>query len=122
MAMTYEQLKSMDTFTFITWLDETFVVSIPQAIITTEDMEKAAKILLRLSSEFAYISQLLTWFKAATRDAKRNESKEEYEDMVDKRDAVEGKLNAIKQSYAGVSRAVTIRTENNMELRMAGTR
>ncbi len=120
--MNYDKMKSAGTYEFIVWLDETFKTVIPKQIITQEDMDEAAKILLKLSSEFSYLSQLLTWFKVSTRDAKRNSSKEEYEDMIDKRDAVESKLNAVKQSYAGVSRAVTIRTENNMELRMTGSR
>ena len=37
--------------------------------------------------------------------------------MVDKKDAVENKASAIKQAYAGISRAVAIRMENNAELR-----
>ena len=104
------------------WLDETFPLPAPEAIITSQDMEEAAKSLLKLSSEFSYISELCSWAKALTREAKRTLSKEEYENMVDKKDAVENKMNAIKQTYAGISRAVTIRLESNQELRMTGTR
>ena len=46
------------------------------------------------------------------------EAKSDYEDMIDRRDTIEGVTNAVKQQYAAVSRAVTIHIENNQELRM----
>ena len=120
--MDYKRLKDMKSFEFLCWLEETFPTRIPERVNTKEDMDAAAGELLRLSSEYAYISSLASWFKVATRDAKRNEPKADYEDMVDKKEAVENKQKAIEQSYKGISRAVSIRIENNAELRMTGYR
>ena len=120
--MELRQIFSMNTFDLITWLDETFILPQPSAIITMQDMEEASKALLKLSADYSYISELSSWAKELTREAKRSLSKTDYEDMVDKKDAVENKLNAIKQTYAGISRAVTIRLESNQELRMTGSR
>ena len=44
------------------------------------------------------------------------------QDMVDKKEAVEAKMKAIHQAYCGVSRAITVKMENNNELRMTGNR
>ena len=45
-----------------------------------------------------------------------------YEDMVDKKDIIENKSKAIKQAYSGISRAVSVKIENNQELKMTGAR
>ncbi|MCR5670749.1 MAG: hypothetical protein K6G10_07055 [Butyrivibrio sp.] len=120
--MDYNHFIGMESFEFLIWLDENFPITIPQAITTAEDMEMAAAQLLQLSSQYAYIAELASWFKVATRQTKRDGLKEDYEDMVDKRDAVDNKMKSIEQAYKGISRAVTIRTENNAELRMTGSK
>ncbi len=119
--MDYEKMKNMDVFEFITWLDDNVKIELPKSITTMEDMNLAGKMLLKLSAQYSYLTSLYSWFKAATRYAKRHEIKEVYEDMVDKKEAVEKKVDAVKQLYDGVSRAVTIRQENNMELRLTGS-
>ncbi|MBP3781713.1 MAG: hypothetical protein J6I68_00530 [Butyrivibrio sp.] len=120
--MDFNYLKKMTPYEFLNWLNQTFPVHIPQKIVTIEDMDAASKELLSLISEYSYITELASWFKVATRDAKRTETKNDYEDMVDKKEAVEKKMEALKQTYAGISRAITIRTENNAELRMTSSR
>ena len=119
--MDYKKMRDMDVFDFIAWLDNAVDTKLPKEIVTMEDMKSAGEMLLKFSSEYSYMASLYSWFKAATRYAKRNESREVYEDMVDKKEAVENKLDAVKQLYAGVSRAVTIRQENNIELRMTSS-
>ena len=54
----------------------------------------------------------------ATREAKRGGDKDLYEDMVDRKEAVERMTESVKQQYSAVSRAVTIHIENNKELHM----
>lgn len=120
--MDYQHFLDMGTYEFLTWLNKTFPTYVPQSIKTSQDMERAADELLKLSSMYAYITELASWFKIATREAKRTKVKSEYENMVDKKDAVENKASAIKQAYAGISRAVAIRMENNAELRMTGSK
>ncbi len=112
----------MGTYELLTWLDETFKVPELLPVITMEDMERAGKDLIKLTADYVYLSDLLSWGKALTREAKRTLPKSDYEDMVDKRDSVERKLDSIKQAYTGISRAVTIKQENNQELRMTGSR
>lgn len=120
--MDYNFLKKMSPYEFLNWLNETVPVHIPQKIESIEDMNAASQELLSIIAEYSYISELASWFKVATREAKRTEPKSAYEDMVDKKEAVEKKLESLKQTYAGISRAITIRTENNAELRMTSSK
>lgn len=99
-------------------LDEEFDVTLPDAIISIEDMEAASKLLIKLSGSYSFLTSLLSFAKIAVRETKRSGDKVAWEDMVDRKDAIENKTNAIKQNYSAVSRAVTIHIENNAELRM----
>lgn len=99
-------------------LDEEFDVTLPDAIISIEDMEAASKLLIKLSGSYSFLTSLLSFAKIAVRETKRSGDKVAWEDMVDRKDAIENKTNAVKQNYSAVSRAVTIHIENNAELRM----
>lgn len=116
--MNYAQVLNMEPMELISWLNETFPVAMPQKIITVLDMENASDLLLRLSSYYSYLCNLLSYSRVMVRNAKRNKEKEEYEDLIDKREIIQNKTDAIKQQYAAISRAVTIQIENNAELRM----
>ena len=120
--MKYGDLLDKDVYDFLEWLDETFKIVSIDSIKTNEEMELASSELLRLYSLYSYISELSSWAKARTRELKRSGKTREHEDMIDKKDAIENKMNAIKQAYAGISRAVTIKTEINTELRMTNSR
>ena len=116
--MDYNTIFQMDPSNLLTWLLENFSVELPEEIQSTADMENAAKLLLQLSNHYSYLCALASTAKIATRNAKRYDSKEEYEDMVDRKEIIQNMVDVVKQQYAGVSRAVTIRMENNVELRM----
>lgn len=117
-AETYDNLLHKEPKELLNYLVEKFYVPLPEAIFTAADMEAASKLLIKLSGEYSYLTALLLYAKIAVRDTKRNGSKPDYEDMIDRRDTIEGVTNAVKQQYAAVSRAVTIHIENNQELRM----
>ena len=119
--MDYCKLLKLDTITLIKWLDKTFYVEMITEILDVEDMNKASKLLICLSSYYSYLCSLLSYAKVITRKAKRELTKEEYEDMIDRREAIANKTDAIKQQYSAISRAVTIHIENNAELKMNTT-
>ncbi len=107
------------------WLEEEFYVEIPGEIITTEDMNEAQKIELSLSSKYAYLNALLSYAKILTRESQRlysstrkPEDKLAYEDMVDKKEAIQNCADSVKHKWSAVSRAVTIKIEVNKELSM----
>ncbi len=120
--MTYKELFSMNNIEFLKWIKSTFPVEIPGRIETMADMEKAATLMLKISAEYETVSEMSSWAKVYCREVKRSCDKEIYEDMVDKKDAIDNKLSALKQAYNGISRAVSVKIENNQELRMTGCR
>lgn len=121
MLMNYAQILDMESMDLISWLSNTFSVKMPQKISTIADMENASDLLLKLSSYYSYLCTLLSYAKVMVRNAKRNREKEEYEDLIDKKEIIQNKTDVVKQQYAAISRAVTIQIENNAELRMNTT-
>ena len=128
MAKSYREVFEMDSFAFLKWLKESFPIDVPESVETIDDMANASKQMLKLSAEYSYISEIAAYAKVYCRGLKRQidnedpDTKEFYEDMVDKKKAIEGKMKAIHQAYCGISRAVTVRMENNNELKMTGNR
>ena len=116
--MNFNSILSKTPLDLSDWLLKEFPVQIPEVIVTPDDMTKAGETLLRLASIYSYLMALSTHAKLKTREAKRYLSKEEHEDMVDRKEVIENFTEAVKQGYAAISRAVTIYIENSNELRM----
>ncbi len=116
--MDFPTITSMEPIDLLKWLMDEFSAEIPEIIVTPEDLNQAEKTLLKLSSFHSYLMSLLSYTKIRTRQAKRNDSKEMYEDMVDRKDIIQNITDGIKHNYAAVSRAVTIYIQNNEELKM----
>ncbi|MBO4847046.1 MAG: hypothetical protein J5525_12250 [Lachnospiraceae bacterium] len=129
--MTYMDVLSMNSYDMIDYLTETFLVQIPKSINSIEDMNHASELLLKLSTNYSYMNSLLSYIKLTTRDAKRQldkldakdpkkvEYKTYYEDMVDKKEIINNITECVDQEYSAISRAVTIKIENNKELSMS---
>lgn len=118
MAIDYKSILSKTPIDLVTWLHESFDIDTPLEIKSIEDMEMASKLILVLTEYNAYLLELLSYAKCVTRLAKRELSKTEYEDMVDRKEAIQNMVDTIDQQYKAVSRAVTIRIENNAELKI----
>ena len=118
MSENYESLLVKTPKELFQFLFKTFKTEIPQTILTINDMNNASQLLLKLTSDFSYLVALSAYAKLCVRDAKRNKSKEEWEDMVDRKEVIDKVTEMVKQNYTAVSRAVTIKQENNKELFM----
>jgi len=114
----FDKTLDKEPIELLNWLLGNFNTEIPGVIVSMNDMTKAGETLLKLSGYYSYLMALLSYCKIKTRDAKRNKSKEEYENMVDKKEVLQNFTDAVKQNYSAVSRAVTIYIENNNELKM----
>lgn len=109
---------SMPPVDLTNWITKQCVTDLPVVIYSKEDMDRAAELLLRLTNMYSYLNSLLSYAKIATRQMKRANDKIAYEDMVDRREIIQNATENVKQQYAAVSRAVSIRIENNRELSM----
>ncbi len=110
----------MDSIGFVSWLSDNFSVHMPADLSLPGNMEKISEEMIKVTGWYSYLLELLSFAKIYSRELKRNGTNILWEDMVDKREAIDNKLKALKQCYDGMSRIVTIRTENNYELRMLG--
>ena len=119
--MTYEKIMKMELHELLKWLEQNFFIQVPAMIDTVDDMDKAAKDMLRLSANMQYLYALLSYAKISVRESKRSGNKAEYEDMIDRKEVISNIVEAVKHNYNAISRAVTIKIENNQELRMNTT-
>ena len=121
--MDYKKILNLEPTELIEWLMKEFYIEIPNQVISFEDMETASTVLIKLSTYYSYLCTLLSYAKINARITKREGSKTEYEDAVDKKEIIQNMTDSIKQQYAALSRTVTIKIENNQELRIgAGQR
>jgi hypothetical protein len=100
------------------WLTPNFTVILPSEICSIEDMNNASKLMLRLSSSYSYLVGLSSAAKVLKREIKRGGKTEDFQDMVDRCEIIQGVTDIVEQQYAAISRAVTIHIENNKELKM----
>lgn len=101
-------------------LSDNFGLEAPGAIHSQDDMNSAADMLARLANEYSFLLELLSFAKIDCRETKRIQDKVAYENAVDRKEIISNKVDAVKNQYAAISRAVTIKIENNNELKMLG--
>ena len=114
------EILNLSPIELLETLSNMYYIELPQALITIQDMEDASTLLLKLSGDYQYLVTLSSYAKLATREAKRNSSKEAYEDMIDKKEMIQNFVEIVKQNYKALSRAITVHMENNEELKMVG--
>ena len=85
---------------------------IPENVKTNEDLARIEEMLARLANDYAYLVTLAAYSQNYSRRLKREgkESKEMWEDMLDKNAAIESMSSAVKLQYQAVSRILTIKT------------
>ena len=97
-----------------------FNYTIPDKINTKADMEAAQGLMLKLTGDIAFLLALSSYAKIETSRVKRLGIKDETQDAIDKKEMIANFLDALKQQYNGVSRAVTINISNNEEMKFNG--
>lgn len=100
-------LKEMSVSSMIEYIDSTIMQDIPETM-GEYDIQKMEILLSRIPNSYAYIMTLLSYSRTFVREAKRDGNKERYEDMMDKRDALESISAALKLQYQGISRKITL--------------
>ena len=116
--MNKTSLLTMSVHGVIDDLREKVLGEVPQGITNMEDVEHLEVLLGKLPNDYAYVVSMLGYARNYVRELKRQKDKDRYEDMMDKRDALENIASAIKLQYQGVSRMLTAheqrRDENGM--------
>lgn len=106
-------LVTMSVPEIISAISERVLSGIPEGINMNnpDEVSRAEQALGRLPNDYAYVVELLSYSRHYVRVAKRNGQKVEYEDLMDKRDALESIASAIKLQWQGVSRMLTMKLE-----------
>ena len=95
-------------------------IDLSQEIGTPELMAKVGSMICNCANKIISLSALESTIEYVARDVKRNATKPEYEDYIDKRKA----LNSIKESLflqsQTLSRVITANQEYLKELKMEG--
>lgn len=120
---------SMPPAEFARWLMREFTAELPGRIATAEELNSASELMLKLTGDYQYLTNLLAIMKVAVRNSKRaadsakepedkSAMKREYEDMVDRQNAAEQAAKRVMQGYNALSRAITVKQMADKELTM----
>ena len=106
--ITPTNLFTLDVSDIIKVIHERVMGDMPEGIKSTQDLVCTEEALGRLANDYAYIIELLSYSRNYVRQLKRKGEREQYEDMMDKRDALESISSALKLKYQAVSRTITV--------------
>lgn len=113
-------LFTMSNSDLLNNLRDVVLVDIPNGVNSEGDLKRIEYLLGKLANDYSYLVSMTGYARNFTRQLKRKgtEFKNDYEDMMDKRDTLEGVASAVKMQYQAVSRMLTakiqISEENNL--------
>lgn len=114
-------LLSMPPDQLLDYLTNTFIVHIPLAIETPNDVKIYSEEMAKASSYYSYLTPLKLQANMQKRFLKRQgASKEDIEDMLVRESIFESQLSVMKQTYDTISRLFTVRHREQDELKMMG--
>lgn len=106
-------LLTMSVSDIISIMSQRVLSDIPEGIDmgNPDQVKRAEAALGRLPNDYAYVMEMLSYSRHYVRTLKRGgtDTKAQYEDMMDKRDALESIGSAIKLQWQGVSRMLTMK-------------
>lgn len=117
--MTNKEILTLEPQELYDWLMDEYYITIPEEIASIEDMKVANKLNLKLAAFESFLSTLLSQVELYVRDTKRNSSKEEYQDMLDRKKLVFTFNELVKHQREALSRSFTIYTKTLEELRIS---
>ena len=143
---TASELLNMDPIELVDWLNQEFKIELPVTLETIEQMKEAGQLLSKTINIYSYLMSMSSYAKIAVRDKKResdkhakelksnkdkakeeeltyiaNKTKKDYENMVDRKEAIENAADIANKQYNAISRMITVKKEINAELQMLGS-
>lgn len=115
-----EELLQEDPNVLMELFQKEYTCQVPE---NADDLRQTAMMLGRLTNAYSYVMQLSIQAKRAIREAKRaKKSKDEIDDAIDRKAVIDGFVDIISMQYKAISRIVTIRQQENEELKMTDGR
>ena len=116
-AMSYKDILAMRPLAFIAYLEQ-FKVNVSCHVESRDEMYAAGNNLGKIANQYSFLTSLYAMAGVMKRELQRSGQTWEYQDMIDKEDAIERAMKAVDMSYRALSKAITIHIENNKELYM----
>lgn len=113
------KLLKLNTEDLIEFLYYEYTIEIPDSITSVEDMQLAGTLLSTLINTYSYLSSVAMHCKNIARISKGKVEKEEYNELIGKRDAIVQAAENAKMQYNALSRMITVKQEINNELKMS---
>lgn len=120
--MSIKNILEMDVFELIEYINHDFYVTLPENIISIEDMQDASKMLAKLINSYTFLSNMAEYTKILVRQNKGKIEKDELNMLIGKRDVLVQAVDTVKMQYSALSRMITVKQEINNELKMSDVR
>lgn len=120
--MRFNQFLEIDVYEMIECINHDYYVTLPESILTIEDMQEAGAMLSKLINGYTFLSNLAEYAKILVREKKGKISKEEHQSLMGKRDVIVQAAETVKMQYSALSRMITVKQEINRELQMSDVR
>lgn len=140
---TIQELLKMNPTELIDWLNQEFELEVPTKLETIEELKNASKLLSKTTNTYSYLMNVSSYAKISVREKKREsdklskeskankdatladelakkaaEAKLEYENMVDRKEAIDNAADIANKQYNAISRMIAVKREINTELQM----
>ena len=111
----YLDILAMDPLVFLNYLEQ-FKTDVSCDVDSAESMSEAGKKLGIVANTYAFLTSLYSYAGVMKRQLSRDGKTTDYQDMVDKEEALERTMKAVDMQYKALSKAITVHIENNKEL------
>ena len=115
MVGSYIDILKMDPLVFLTFLEQ-YKVEVNCNVESVDEMNRAGQQLGEIANAYSFLSSLYTYAGVLKRQLQRNGQQAEYQDMIDKEEALNQTMKAVDLLYKSLSKAIMIHIENNREL------
>ena len=115
MTGSYIDILKMDPLVFLTFLEQ-YKVEVNCNVENVDEMNMAGQQLGEIANAYSFLSSLYAYAGVLKRQLQRNGQQADYQDMIDKEEALNQTMKAVDLLYKSLSKAITIHIENNREL------
>ena len=115
-----KEILNKDTFTFVTWIIDNFTEEVPDEVSSIQQATQASRLIARIANEVSYLNSLSAYLKCLIRREKELKHKDNANDYIDKKNAVDVTIDSLELQYKAISRMITVRSDELKELSMNG--
>lgn len=114
------QILTMEPMKLSGWLYETYINAIPTPQ-SSQEFRQHSHLLADIANAYAFLASTHAAASIMVRSAKRKKAdKDVIDDCIDRRDAIDDCLRALKMQYEAFSRMITVQKQADEELKMLG--